>query len=382
MRIRIRAKHVITLVILGVAGFMIYAVLAAGPDQTVPVAERSDPSGGPRLSLSSFTLNMGKISNDEPTTQTLDITNKGGEPLRIHSVQGSCPCVRAWPEVNPIPPGRTTPLHIEMDPFKISGFQCYEKSVSVRSNDPAQGVAVINVLCDIEPEFTVEPPIIEFGNVAKGETVEKPLLVRQIEDEPRLEVTQIKSRTPGDRGIEWRVEPVAEESWAAPNHAEYRIFAKITPSVRPGPLRDSVYIMTNVERLKNGLKTEARALINASYQLQPGHQIRMVNAQPGEKGAGRLTIEGQGPIKVRGVKVSTRDFVAHLKPSDRPETVFIDIDINESAKIGRAAADLTFTIETEDLTLPETVGLRAYIRSPGGDPADRPEPIRVTPRNR
>lgn len=380
---RIRANHVISAVILVIAAVLLYALFTTQPSQgAAPGVSDGMQDGAPRISLASYTLDLGEISNDGPTKRWLDLTNKGGEPLRILSTQGSCPCVRAWVETNPIPSGETVKLYVEMDPFKISGFSCIEKTVSIRSNDPAQEIAVVNLPCTIEPEFEVVPPFLDFGNMAKGETAEQSLVVRQLEDEPPLEVTDIATTHGGVQGLEWRLAPIPAEDWAQPGHAEYRVTATITAEARPGPMRARAKIMTNVERLKNGVTTEAHALINASYRLQPGHQIRMVNAAPGQERAGRLTIEAENPIKVRDVKVSTDAFIAHLRPTDDPSTAFIDIDISGTAEEGRAWADLTFTIETDGRVLPETVSLRAYVRPAGDEEADRPEPIRVTPRNR
>ena len=159
---RVRSSHIVGIVFLIIVAFVIVAALLDRDRETSSTGGAAASQGPPAIRLERDTLNMGVISNTEPTTMPFTVRNVGGQPLKILSASGSCPCT--WVEVeNPeAPPGGSTTLHVTMDPFQIAGFES-SKSVSVRSNDPARRVTVFKVICEIEPEFYIEPLSLDFG---------------------------------------------------------------------------------------------------------------------------------------------------------------------------------------------------------------------------
>src|SRR5690606_33503406 len=124
----------------------------------------------PKIQLDGDTFDFGTIPNDKPTTKEMPVRNVGNAPLELLNVSSSCGCAVAElkPEDKTVPPGGQVPIRITFSPNRIPGFDS-TKLVTIQSNDPANRTMKIKVQTKIEPEFQIEPGILDFGALNKGE---------------------------------------------------------------------------------------------------------------------------------------------------------------------------------------------------------------------
>ncbi len=362
---RVRSSHIVGIVFLVIVAFVIAAALLDRGRETPGTGAAAALQGPPAIRLERDTLNMGVISNTEPTTMPFTVRNVGGQPLRILSASGSCPCTWAEVEDREVPPGGSTTLHVTMDPFQIAGFES-SKSVSIRSNDPARRVTVFKVVCEVEPEFYLEPLSLDFGERVKGDEAEVSMMLRQVREEP-VEIVRLKHAGREPEGVEITYEKLPEETWQTPGKAEWRITARLKPDVPAGKIIHYFDIITNVERLASGMRTAVTGQISTFYRLVPTSVLPLQAISPGQTDAGVVTVSSDSPIAVSDVAFTDPRLTATVRSEDEGRRAVISIGASQDAEPGRLDGRVSFTVAGPDQTVQESLRLMGVVRA-------RPEP--------
>jgi len=348
------------IVFLAIVAFVLVAVLL-GRDQTTGAGGTAAAQSPPTLRLEHDTLNMGEISNKEPTTMPFTVRNVGGQPLKILSASGSCPCT--WVEIeNPeVPPGGSTTLYVTMDPFQVAGFES-NKSVSIRTNDPARRVTVFKVLSKIEPEFYIEPLSLDFGERQKGEQAEVSMMLRQVREEP-VEIVRLKHAAREPEGIEIIFEKLPENAWQTPGKAEWRIIARLKPDAPVGKIMHYFDIVTNVERLAYGMRTAVTGQISAFYKLTPTSVLPLQAITPGQTDAGVVTVSSPAPVTVSDVAFTVPGLTATVRSEEEGRRAVITIGAAPDAEPGRLDARMSFTVTGPNQTVQESLRVMGVVRA-------------------
>lgn len=348
---RIRGPHIVATVLVLIAGFIVFAVLQGGQAATRDGGSTVTPR--PKLSMATEFIDMGTIVNTGPSDVETSITNKGNAPLRIISVSGSCPCIWATMETNLLQPGETVPLTITMDPFLIYGFHA-DKTLSVRTNDPSLPIGIIKVVCDIEPEFQLEPESLDFGTVQAGTEAEMHQILRQVREEP-VELLDLDTGRGLRDGIELTHELLPASEWRESGKAEYRITARLTPDLPAGRHVQYYEVLTNVERLERGLRSALTANVVAFYELEPARVVQLSRLKPGETRLEAVTVTSEQPVHVEDLALNDERLVASAHPAEDGTAVRIAIQAGEGVEAGRVNAELSFTVRGEDETARATL---------------------------
>ncbi len=376
---KIRSSHIIIVGGTAVFAFILFAVMRERSQESDTSALSTPQSQGPRIFIANRTIDMGTISNRQPTDITTEISNQGSAVLEIGPIQGSCPCIKATLDMQAIPPGQSAKLTITMDPFHISGFECYEKSISFNTNDPSLPIVIIQVPCKITPEFTLEPQALAFGEINKGDNLEQTILVRQADTLP-LEMKGVELSSQGIKGVELSYAARPKETWSAPDKAEYLITAKLTPEVRPGDLFAGIRILTNIERLKSGVMTSLTGKVNTFYRVSPGYVIRLQQIEPGQQDAGVITIESDEPVSLSDAVSTASNVSVRILAQEDPKKASIALDIKPDAQRGPIRGEVTFSVHGPDKAVPDFLVLQGYVGAVGAMPVPAQPAPALTPK--
>jgi hypothetical protein len=110
--------------------FTVYATLEDDFSGLKP----EDMKRSPRLSLSTSSMDFGRVGNNATINREITVTNVGKKELLIKSVQGNCSCIAASAAKSSLKPGETTQIRITFDSQDRKATQT--KAVTIYSNDP------------------------------------------------------------------------------------------------------------------------------------------------------------------------------------------------------------------------------------------------------
>lgn len=88
----------------------------------------------PRLSMSSSSMDFGRVAKNATINREITVTNVGKKELLIKSVQGNCSCIAASAAKTSLKPGESTVVRITFDAQDRKATQT--KAVTIYSNDP------------------------------------------------------------------------------------------------------------------------------------------------------------------------------------------------------------------------------------------------------
>ncbi len=410
---RIRGIHIIFAGILGVSLFVFFAISRAStvdgrvdvgdPGFYDSVAESPAPMGSagqglvpgidddpekspPKIVFPTNEVDLGELSNKEKSVREFMITNAGERPLVIKQVQTTCACTMAFfsesrePVSGPlltIPPGQVRPMYIEIDPYRINGWEA-TKTLTIWSNDPSQPQIMLDVTSHIKPEFELSETKYDFGSVERGLTHKATILLRQVTDEP-FDVQGVRptgnavmpalpgmSVAAGDKMIptfDLRLIKRAQEQWQSPDKAEWVIEIALSPSLPEGAFNGYYEIQTSVDRL-DSLHCSFAAQITSFFRVVP-EVVTNRRLVQGQTEVGSANIVSEKPFTVSDVEIEGPWFSAVAVPSDDSKSATINVTVDPEAPTGPKSAAVRLNIVAEDgRTFEHKLGVRVNVRSP------------------
>ncbi|MDX9972289.1 MAG: DUF1573 domain-containing protein [FCB group bacterium] len=329
--------------------------LTAPPSAVSPVAPVGD---GPRIEFSTTDLDMGTVSNAEPSKGTVMIRNRGNAPLVLSQVNTSCGCAMGSIAESDklVQPGGEVPLTVMVTPSKIHGFES-TKMLTVFSNDQKHPRMELRVKVKIEPEFILDPPLLAFEKVQKGEVARKQVVVRQAMDEPFKEAPfEVKGAQAlgAPPGLTATLSPRPETEWAAPGRREYVVDVALdTNEVPPGPYQAMLSLETSVTRIPR-VNLSVTADVVAPYRVTP-RPASFGLAKAGQSPAGTVTVSADQAVAVSNVEISGTELKAAVAPGPDEKTKLIQISVNEDASGGPKREQLSFTVKSGEIEFREHI---------------------------
>jgi len=330
-------------------------------------AEDSASSEKPVIELApEKELDLGMISNSTPGTGTITILNKGAGLLLINRVNSSCGCTKGSIEekYKKIPPGGSGVIDVTVYPKNVHAFES-RKTLSIFSNDPTRPRVDVDVVATVDPEFSVEPRKLDFGQVQKGQPVAFDIVVRQLNDEP-FAVTGVKGLGRGDDSLLLSYEERDESQWTTPGRAEFDVHVALTEEAPPGPLKGRFQIQTSCKRVPT-FPIEFEGEVVSFFKLDPQGPLVVptVNVGGSELEPSVLKVIGDSPIEVSDISCSSVDFTATSRPGDEPNTVLIEVVANAGAKLSPQAESVRFAVKSETQTVRTAVPVRLTLGARG-----------------
>lgn len=117
------------------------ATISFAQVQKAPAA--AETTDGPKMELTSTTVDFGTIEQDSDPFRTISFTNTGNEPLIIKNAKGSCGCTVPTYEKAPILPGETSEIKIRYATNRLGKIN---KTVTLYTNEGADVKRVLKVV--------------------------------------------------------------------------------------------------------------------------------------------------------------------------------------------------------------------------------------------
>lgn len=324
----------------------------------------ANPDMIPVIQVEPAALDMGVIARDGLATGEVKVHNTGKAPLEIGQISQSCGCTKGSidPKKKTVPPGGESIVTVTVDPKRIGTFES-TKDIYISSNDPKTPRLTVKVTAKIDPEFSVEPRDLNFGDVPKGTVAEKTILFRQLSDEP-IEIKELKPMA--NRGMDMQLSfakrPDAE--WAAPNKPEYVITVRLPEDLSPGPLSGTFTIQSTCKRLPS-YACAVKANITAFYNIGPSKQLILRSSvRPGQPSTASTTVSSDRPFEIQDLKVTGTGLTVSSKPGTAPNSQVIEVELKQDVEPGQRSETVTFTVKAGDQAYKELMPVRVYAAKP------------------
>lgn len=319
-----------------------------------------------KIRMETTDLDLGLVKNDGIHHHKLKVYNDGKMPLKITKIDTTCACTMGHvsPENATVPPGGESWIDVTLEPARVPGFKSH-KTLTITSTDPKQGQIQVQVRATVDPEFFIETEALAFGDVAKGERVEKRIRYRQIQEEP-ANVTGVQVLTLGADaakipGIEARVEEIPEAQWQSPGKKEYDIIVATGPELSAGAFERSMVMLTDFKRdILKRFRIDVTGTVIAPYTAGPIYPVRTI-LQPEAGGAfvARATFTSTAPLALTIGEVSNPVVTATVVPGTNPNEAHVEMRV-PAASMPNKLFDETVSVQVtaEGKTYTEIVGVR------------------------
>lgn len=395
-------KMIPCLTLLLAAG-MVFAEPPAAPRSpaaAAPAPAASTPiSGKPRIEFSEKKHNFGRILNIDHPETFLTFRNTGDAPLIIKRIVKSCACT----EPTLLPAGKTEFAPGEEGQIKI-GLSAREKhghaevDLKVESNDPEHPTTVLYLLADVDRVVELDPVVVNFGDVRKGEKKELDLKVVGRTPDFKATYLSINYYEKGEPPVSWKI--ISTDPYEFQGQTVRATTIRLTLAPQENAFRKEwgIGVRTNDPRMDNlGSKIQ----VNVISDLETSTPTIMLGSlTPGQSFVGniRVTSRSRTPFKVLKVEnpadlsvsydlTPTKALSIGLKPGDlpppentkeKPYSYLVRVSGTAPMRHGEYTGEI---ILKTDLKGDETVKIpfRAVLRDPPAAPTTVPTTPTQTP---
>lgn len=295
----------------------------------------------PRIRIEPPAPSFGPIPNDQFYDGTVMVHNDGAAPLVIIKINTECPCTQGTMVQETIPPGGSAPMTIRINPGLVLGFHT-TKTLTVVTNDPKHRAVEVPVTSHVEPEFSVTPPAIDFGEVTKGSTPTQRIRIAQLNDEP-LDILDIGAFPGHVEDFTATYERVPESEWAAPGKAEYDVDITLSPDAAVGSSAREIRVTNTTRRVRDyGLLAHANVI--AFYEVTPVQLTYYGAVRDDQPGTVDLTIRANAPIEVDAIRSSVAGLSFATISGSEPNTLTFQVFAGPELKKGEYPCILSFRV--------------------------------------
>lgn len=343
---------------------------APPPDPTVaplPPVDK-DQTLVPAIEIETNEMDFGLIDRKETAHRPLKVRNTGRAPLKIHNIKTSCLCTQGHiaPEQSTILPGNEAVIDVTVNPLRLIGFVS-TKTLTISSNDPLRPMIQVNVSARVDPEYKIEPEMLDLGEVERGEIKSATVRITQLQEEP-FEVKDVNAvgmqgaATPvNDISVAFAQAP--ENTWKSPGRREWEITVSTTPNAMPGQLQRNVFIVTDLSRLPT-MNFMVRANIVASITIEPAYPLPLVlkkNEITGKIDPATAHVRAEQTVSVDNLEYNKDRLVVVAKPGVNAQVYDIEVSLAPGLPPGRVEEEVRFTVRTGERTRQERIVVRSFV---------------------
>ncbi len=312
------------------------------PGQLSPApAQPMGPSG--RFTPEEKVFNFGKILSSNSVEHIFKFKNTGDATLIITSATGSCHCTVPTLTKTQYEPGEAGEIKVIFDPKGKAAGQVQQR-VTVVSNDPTSPTSSLTIEADVQPIVTVEPRLVAFNQLTKGESKSVDLTVTGRID--NFNVTEIKFDGAGE---DIKAEIGKPEQIEINNEKMYKVPVKLTypPAKRIERFNRNMIIVTNDSREKE-VKLPVLGEVVGDIDVKPPRVTMGLVAREAQfSNTASLASRTGKPFKVLGVKQ------VGVQGRNDPALTFDIKPVNKAGKPVEGASSDNFTIAISGTALKE-----------------------------
>jgi hypothetical protein len=286
---------------------------AALPPPLPPLVEPEPelkPSAA-RFDLETTEHDFGKIFDDSRVTTEFNFKNTGPEPLIIGEVKSSCGCTVPELTKKVYQPGESGSIRVIFDPHNNKGFD--SRTVTVQTNDASLPSARLTIKAFVRPLVVVEPSMVQFGQIDKGKSAEKEIIVAgRTED---FEATLATTNLPevfDVKVLETKVREVGEGDTKESLRAT-RFLVTLRPDAPVGMHRAELTIRTNDTR-RTLERSQAIAQVLGDLAVVPP-RLSLGRVEAGASFSREFRVQSRSgePFKIVGVETRETNNQMHFE---------------------------------------------------------------------
>ena len=317
----------------------------------------------PAIAVGTEHYDMGVIPNEGLAEGSVTIQNTGDAPLVISKVSTSCGCTMGYKPDEPIPPGGEAKMRVTVDPTRIQGYTS-TKTLTIYSNDPHNPQKTVQVSARVTPEIALEPEIIQFGVVSKGETPTQTVIARQNVDQD-LNINDVVVPANSAQVFDVKLAERDKSEWKDPERKEYEITVSVKEDAPIGNQSNRLGLATDLKRMRYAY-VPVNLEIKGLYNIQPP-VVTLRSVQPGEKIENILKVTGQVPIEITDIASENKNFVVSKRAAEEANTLLFDLKVNEGSLDRLQRDNLILTIKAGDQTFTEEVKMLVLVEETATD---------------
>lgn len=239
------------------------------------------------------THEFGVVARGAQLKHSFKMTNIYKVPLEITQIRVSCGCVRAEAPVKVLQPNASGMLHVYMDARQFNGPKNVRVYVTV--GPEYISTATLFVSANGRQEVVFNPPSLDFGNIARGQT---PTRSFDVEYGGGLDwrVTEIVKSAAAP--FELRVEELPRLVGQAPRRG-YRLHATVKGDASPGPFKQEIILKTN-NPAAPVLTYHVSGTVQATLTVTPS-PLNLTGLRIGEMQTKKLLVRGSRPFRITKV---------------------------------------------------------------------------------
>jgi hypothetical protein len=257
--------------IAGFTGVLLATVLAGGTaafGQALDLDRSNNPSGmlGAKDAQVTFVMtehDFGAILGDQNPRVKFKFRNTGTGTLSIRNIHASCGCTVPNLEnaKREYQPGEEGSLEVDFHPKGKQGQS--QTSVTIQTNDPERPQVVLTIRADVRPIVSVDPPLVQFADVRKGES--RVVDVRVVGRTQDFAVQQVVVTDPS---ITAKVMETTPTDFRGEKLRGTLVRFSISPNAKAGNIFASATITTNDAREPN-IAVQIMGRINGDLEISP-----------------------------------------------------------------------------------------------------------------
>jgi hypothetical protein len=256
---------------------------AAEPPAPAPApgAPAAPPAPAPSLVPEPAELDFGIVSQNQVLDAQFTLKNVGPNKIHIHKPIADCGCYQATLEANDVAPGGAVVVKVKFDTGTWSGG--FTKKLRIMSDDAVRSELILPIKMNIVAGVVLDPGLVLFGDVLRGEKPSKQLLVKWFKGVGQpFNVTKVEIPEYPD-GFDVVQEPFENDKWKG---------TKVTLTFREPPKLGQMRAVVIV-------RTDAKGYERIDVTLQ-GYVSGHVWVQEREVNMGWV---GKGQTKTRPIRV-------------------------------------------------------------------------------
>ena len=316
----------------------------------------------PLLKCSEPLHNFGEQWVGPQLEHTFVIKNEGTATLNITKVRPACGCTiadRNYPRQ--LAPGESGNYSFKLNSTKLRG--AFTKPITITSNDPVNPTFKLTLKGTVKRFVDVKPTTANFGRISGDEATERVLTIQNNMETP-LELTVPETRDGS---------PFTYELVETTPGKTFELHVRTVPPYKPGTLRETIKIGTNVEAQKT-LDVRIHGTVPERLDIQP-KTITVVAPRGNKRSTGRPVTRllrfnnyGKRPVKLLEATVDNPDITATIT-ENKPGKSY-NVQVRMPAGFVPTDKGNVLTLKTDDPDIPElTIPIRAPLkksaRAPG-----------------
>lgn len=264
------------------------------------------------------------------------LRNDGDAMLSIEAIEPTCYCTTGKADSWAIAPGKSTQVHVTVDPSDWVGEIL--KGVEIETNDPDNKHVMLDVKMKVRPGIAVVPPELDFGAVPATGAPPRTVDIKAAKERP-FKVTALTSDV--------AFVTVQQEPLQTDDRVGVKLVVKAGAGVPAGPFAGKIVLETD-DTARPRIEIPVRGMGPGGLAADPA-RIQFESAAAGAE-LGVIKLTGAKGVKVTGAKASSPALEITVQAQPDGSSV-VRVKLAAATKPGRVTAKIT--IATTDAAQPE-----------------------------